>query len=113
MTENPPEYKTKSSGPDLSLSPCRLAGEMVYGSKEAAYGHPTEDFGRQAKMLSALFAHKLKPGMELEPEDIPLFQIVAKLSRQVHRHQIDNLVDICGYAETAHRVLASKAPENE
>lgn len=59
------------------------------------YGHPKEDFGRTARLWSII------KGVEFTPEDVALFMICVKLSREVHKHKKDNLDDIQGYAETA------------
>ena len=58
------------------------------------YGHPKEDFTRTAKLWSAYL------DIEITAEDIPMLMILLKVSRQKHKHKMDNLDDIQGYAET-------------
>ena len=42
---------------------------------------------------------KLKPGLEVTAREAMLCMVGVKMSREVHRHKRDNLVDIAGYAE--------------
>lgn len=74
------------------------AEELINGDRQEDYGHPYDDFSKTAAMWSAL------AGVEIGPEMVPLFMIALKLSRQVHRPKMDNLVDIAGYAGTAEKV---------
>lgn len=71
---------------------------LVYGDRGAAYGHPIDDYRRTAAMWSAIL------GTEVTPMQAILCMIAVKLSRQVNAPKRDNLVDIAGYAECAHRV---------
>jgi hypothetical protein len=83
------------------------AKRLVYGDRERDYDHPINDFTRSAGVLNAL-GYRGPGGRDLKPEDIALLQIAVKLSREVHHVKRDNLVDICGYAETRRRVLDYK-----
>lgn len=86
----------------------REAENLVYGARERDYDHPINDFSRTAGVLTALGFRFDAPGADtrgIEAKDIPIIQIAVKLSREVHRVKRDNLVDICGYAETRRRVL--------
>lgn len=71
---------------------------MVYGDREADYGHPREDWTRAAIIGTGLLQHKLAEGAYLEAEDIARLQIGVKLARDVHAAKRDNRVDIVGYA---------------
>ena len=78
---------------------CDEAKGLVYGEREQAYDHPAVDFARTAAMWTALL------GMYVSPQMVGLCMIAVKLSREVHKHNRDNLVDIAGYAETVQRVV--------
>jgi len=41
---------------------------------------------------------------EVTPEQVGLCMVAVKISRQVNKAKRDNLVDICGYAETLHLI---------
>lgn len=77
------------------------AKKLVYGDRGADYGHPIDDFARQAMMLNGLFRNRLKEGEVFTPLDIPLISIIIKMSRlQQSPLKKDHPVDIAGYAET-------------
>lgn len=78
------------------------AQSLVYGDRQAAYGHPLDDFSRTAKMWAAIL------GCEVTPEQVGLCMCVVKISRQLNRPKRDNLVDLAGYAATVELVLDEK-----
>jgi hypothetical protein len=70
------------------------ADRIVASDRNSDYGHPYEDFSRTAGMASAMF------GFPVTPEQVGLFMVCIKLSRECHKHKRDNLVDLAGYAKT-------------
>ena len=73
---------------------CEEANRIVNGGRQGAYGHPSEDFGRTAALWSGWFGRDIV----FTAEDVAMFQILLKCSRERHTHKRDNLTDICGYA---------------
>ena len=61
------------------------------------------DFARTAALVNTLLAAKLS--VDLGPEDVALFMVAVKLSRECHEPARDNLVDAAGYLECRARVL--------
>lgn len=84
--------------PPVRRSVLTEAQALVHGERNADYGHPLDDFGRTAGMVSAMLAQKLKA--PLTAEEIGMIMICVKLSRQINRPKRDNMVDAAGYAET-------------
>lgn len=91
------------------------AERLVHGARQLAYGHPADDFARTAGMMNAQGYRKLSGNgtFLIRPEDIPIIMLDVKLSREVNGHKRDNLVDICGYAETLQMVHERKHAEWE
>lgn len=88
---------------DEDLSVLTEAQSLVYGDRQASYGHPAVDFARTAALVNVLLASKLSK--DLGPEDVAMFMVCVKLSREAHQHGRDNLVDACGYLDCRERVL--------
>lgn len=84
------------------------ATRLTEGVRQADYGHPLDNFGLEAELVTAAFRKKLAPGEVFTAEDISIFQILVKVARQRHRHKRDNLVDIAGYASCAQRVVEER-----
>jgi hypothetical protein len=74
------------------------AQKLVYGDRNAAYGHPHDDYTRTAKIWSAIL------GIDVTPLQACLCMIGVKISREVHGHRRDTLVDIAGYADCCQRI---------
>ncbi len=78
------------------------AQRLVHGDRGESYGHPIEDFGRTAKMWSAIL------GFEVPVEKVALCMVALKMSRQCNKPKRDNWTDMAGYAETGYMVDQAK-----
>lgn len=76
------------------------AGRIVHGDRNKDYGHPLDDFSRTAAMATGMLSAKLKPACKITAEEVGLFMILVKVSRQVNRPKRDNMTDAAGYAAT-------------
>ena len=86
----------------------QIASDLVNGDRQQQYSHPSKDFTRVAKMMSGLGFRfdDLSTGIrEIKASDVPLFMVLVKLSREVHKHKEDNLVDCVGYIKTLDMVI--------
>ena len=74
------------------------AQRLVHGDRQAAYGHPYDDYSRTARMWEAMLG--LHPG-RISPRLACLMMVAVKLSREVNLPKRDNRVDGAGYFECA------------
>lgn len=81
-----------------SIPITREAERIVYGDREETYDAPDKNFQKIALIWSGIL------DIEVTPEKVGLCMIGVKMARESHKHQEDNLVDICGYALCIDRV---------
>ena len=67
------------------------AQNLTSGDRNKSYGPPIIDYGRATAIFNAA-----TNGNMLAKEGV-LFMVCVKLSREMHAHNRDNLVDACGY----------------
>ena len=80
----------------------------IVREREAMYGPPREHWTRTSAMLTAAFAHKLKPGEAFTAEDWGLVMVLEKISRRLGPDGgPDQLDDIAGYADGLGRLEES------
>ena len=82
-------------------SVCDEAKRLTATDRQKSYGHPRDDFAKQALMMTGILRSKLKDGQVITAADVPLLMIAVKISRLTHAYKRDSIVDICGYARTA------------
>lgn len=72
------------------------AQRLVSGPRRDAYGAPSDNHRRTAMLWSAWLACRDYP-RALSAEDVAIFNVLQKLSREAHEPSRDSLVDIIGY----------------
>ena len=92
----PIEYPSGESYP-INETVLDEAKRIVYGERNEAYGDPSDDFANIAAIWSVIF------NQEVTRDQVGLAMIALKMSRQLHKHKRDNLVDIAGYAACLER----------
>ena len=76
----------------------QYADKLTSDDRRKDYAHPVHDFGRTAELWSTLL------GVKVTARQVGLCMIALKLSRQVNKPKLDNLVDIAGYARTVEMI---------
>jgi hypothetical protein len=74
------------------------ANTLIYGNRQVSYGSVTSNFGRIAKIWSAVL------GVDVTPAQVGLCMVGVKMAREVNKPTRDNLVDIAGYAGTLEKL---------
>ena len=74
------------------------ADKITSGDRQEDYGSPLEDFTRVADLWSVIL------GKKVYANQVPLCMIALKMSREIHKHKRDNLVDIAGYSRTLEKL---------
>jgi len=110
-----------------ALPPKTIADEasaLVYGDRQAAYGHPSSDFTCTGRIMASIIGRWLEsegwslthPTFEdgrdeplylpnIPPDVVALLMTAVKLSRQSASPKRDNLVDLIGYTLCADRIV--------
>lgn len=74
------------------------AQRLVYGNRQSAYGHPLDDYTKVAALWSVII------NAEVTAKQAALCMVAIKISRELHMHKRDNLVDGAGYFAVAARI---------
>lgn len=107
LNKDPQPAADKGNTPqDLSVS--HEAHDLVYGDRNKAYGHPHQDYVRTSRLWEAMLG--MEPGT-IGPYRAALMMTLMKVSRAAYQYRRDTLVDVCGYAECAHRIHRKEAGE--
>jgi len=68
------------------------AHRLTHGQRNQDYADPVVNFKHIAGISSAILRK------DITSQDVAVVMLAVKLSREMHRHKRDNLVDIAGYA---------------
>ena len=68
------------------------AERIINGERRTDYGGAEESFDQIAQLWSIVLAH------EVTSEEVALCMMMLKVSRYLHGHNRDSVVDLCGYA---------------
>jgi hypothetical protein len=83
------------------------ADELINGDRAKDYGSTLDNFGRIARMWSAIL------GVEVTPEQHVLCMLAVKMARLCHSPKhMDSIVDIAGYAGTYEKLLKERESES-
>lgn len=67
------------------------AQRLVHGARQANYGHPFDDYTKVSRLWSVIL------DCDVSPQQAALCMVAIKISREMHMHKRDNLVDGAGY----------------
>lgn len=79
---------------------CDIADRLVETTRQHDYGSPVDDFARIAGMATALgfrFVDASGKVRNILPSDHGIWMVLTKISREMHNHKRDNLIDGAGY----------------
>lgn len=80
------------------------ANEITAGDRQDFYGHPEDNHTTTARMFSNFIERKYGLRLSLDSEDVCVFNVLQKLSRDAHAPKRDNLVDACGYLRNIEQI---------
>ena len=91
------------ANPSTTPNILQEAEAAVYGPRQAAYGHPSENFGRTARLWTAYLGERAPHG--LTASDVAMMMVLVKMARLMEspEHR-DSIVDMAGYTATYARV---------
>lgn len=73
------------------------ANRLVNGPRQKDYGHPRDDFAKQALMMTGVLYDLLREGVIIPAPRVPLLMECVKISRATTSHKRDHATDGCGY----------------
>lgn len=87
------------------ISPLEEALKLTTGERQSTYGHPLEDYTRTAALWTSLLG---LPSGTITPERAVMMMVCLKLSREIHQHKQDNLIDAAGYVNCLDMIIKAK-----
>lgn len=93
----------------MAESVLQEAQRLVHGDRGQDYGHPIDNHACTAELLSAFLFRKYRVRLPLAAEDVAVFNILQKISREANAHKRDGMVDVAGYAENVQMIHDERA----
>jgi len=81
----------------------RQAKELITGDRNDTHGDAYRNHAEIAEFWNIYLDKKLQPMADITAEDVALMMVLMKISRntQGKKSNIDNFIDMCGYAAIA------------
>ena len=81
----------------------RQPKELITGDRNATHGDAYRNHAEIAEFWNIFLDKKLKPMANITAEDVALMMVLMKISRnsQGKKSNLDNFIDMCGYAAIA------------
>ena len=81
----------------------RQAKELITGDRNDTHGDAYRNHAEIAEFWNIFLDKKLQPMASITAEDVALMMVLLKISRntQGKKSNIDNFIDMCGYAAIA------------
>ena len=81
----------------------KKASELVTGDRNETHGDAFQNHAEIAEFWNIFLDKKLQPMASITAEDVALMMVLMKISRnnQGKKSNIDNFIDMCGYAAIA------------
>jgi hypothetical protein len=73
------------------------AARITSGDRNKDYGPPEVNHGCTARMVAAYLSRKYDREVEFDAEDVCIFNVLQKISRDANLPKRDNLTDAAGY----------------
>jgi len=80
------------------------AKNIIYGDREETYGSPAINLQRIAHQWNLYILNKYNVKLTINDEDVCWMMMLLKMSRQMHQHKQDNLIDAIGYLALIDRI---------
>ena len=81
----------------------KKAKELITGDRNDTHGDAFQNHAEIAEFWNIFLDKKLQPMASITAEDVALMMVLMKISRnnQGKKNNLDNFVDMCGYAAIA------------
>ena len=81
----------------------KKARDLITGDRNETHGDAFQNHAEIAEFWNIFLDKKLQPMASITAEDVALMMVLMKISRnnQGKKNNLDNFVDMCGYAAIA------------